>query len=124
MEAAGAGVSEMKERLGHKNLATTSRYLERLRRAENKHADTIAAMMGIDERELLDIEPTSAKLFPRENIGGVKTIGGFSTTTRASASILTANKSESFGFLRQVTPCLLHPGERLLGCAFGIAGQM
>jgi len=47
MEAAGASVSEIQARLGHKSLATTGRYLAQLKQDENKHGDTIAAMLGI-----------------------------------------------------------------------------
>jgi site-specific recombinase XerD len=48
MEQAGASVSEIQARLGHKSLATTGRYLAQLKQAENKHADTLAAMLGIE----------------------------------------------------------------------------
>jgi site-specific recombinase XerD len=47
MEAAGAQVSEIQARLGHESLATTGRYLASLKRAENRHADKVAAMLGI-----------------------------------------------------------------------------
>lgn len=48
MEAAGASVSEIQARLGHESLATTGRYLARLKQADNKHAETLAAMLGIE----------------------------------------------------------------------------
>lgn len=48
MEDAGASVSEIQSRLGHESLATTGRYLAQLKRADNRHAETLAAMLGID----------------------------------------------------------------------------
>lgn len=48
MERIGAPVSEIQARLGHKSLATTGRYLASLRRAENRHADQLAALYGIE----------------------------------------------------------------------------
>jgi len=47
-EKAGMPVSEIQRRLNHKNIATTSIYLQTLKQAENKYADTIAAMLGIE----------------------------------------------------------------------------
>lgn len=47
MEAVGASVSEIQARLGHSNLATTGRYLAKLRGAKNLHADELAALFGI-----------------------------------------------------------------------------
>jgi integrase len=48
MEKLGASVSEIQARLGHKSLATTGRYLASLRRAENRKADELAALYGIE----------------------------------------------------------------------------
>jgi integrase len=47
MEQVGLTVSEIQARLGHKSLATTGRYLASLRRAENRKADELAALYGI-----------------------------------------------------------------------------
>lgn len=47
MDAVGASVSEIQARLGHSNLATTGRYLAKLRSAKNAHADELAALFGI-----------------------------------------------------------------------------
>jgi integrase len=47
MEQAGAKVSDIQARLGHESLATTGRYLAALSSAENAHAETLAAMFGI-----------------------------------------------------------------------------
>jgi site-specific recombinase XerD len=47
MERAGASVSEIQARLGHESLATTGTYLAQLKQAENKYADTLAALLGI-----------------------------------------------------------------------------
>jgi site-specific recombinase XerD len=47
MEKAGASVSEIQARLGHESLATTGTYLAQLGQAENKHADALAALLGI-----------------------------------------------------------------------------
>ena len=48
MEQVGLTVSEIQARLGHKSLATTGRYLASLRRAENRKADELAALYGIE----------------------------------------------------------------------------
>jgi integrase len=48
MEDAGAKVSDIQSRLGHESLATTGRYLAALHRAENPHADDLAARLGIE----------------------------------------------------------------------------
>lgn len=48
MEKVGLTVSEIQARLGHKSLATTGRYLTSLRRAENRKADELAALYGIE----------------------------------------------------------------------------
>lgn len=47
MEAVGASVSEIQQRLGHSNMATTGRYLTKLRSAKNLHAGDLAALFGI-----------------------------------------------------------------------------
>jgi integrase/recombinase XerD len=47
MEKVGLTVSEIQARLGHKSLATTGRYLASLRRAENRKANELAALYGI-----------------------------------------------------------------------------
>jgi integrase/recombinase XerD len=49
MEEAGARLSDIGERLGHSNLATTSRYMTRLHSAENAYAEKIAMTLGIGE---------------------------------------------------------------------------
>jgi integrase len=49
MEDAGAKVSEIQSRLGHRSLATTGRYLAALRRSENIYADELARRFGLDE---------------------------------------------------------------------------
>jgi site-specific recombinase XerD len=48
MEDDGAKVSDIQARLGHESLATTGRYLAALRRAENEHADSLAAKLGLE----------------------------------------------------------------------------
>ncbi len=48
MEEAGAKISEIQARLGHSNIAITSRYLASLRSASNPHAETLAAMFGLE----------------------------------------------------------------------------
>jgi len=50
MEQAGAPVSEIQARLGHASIATTGRYLTKLRRAKNRHGEQIASMFGFDEK--------------------------------------------------------------------------
>jgi integrase len=47
MVEAGAPVTEIQQRLGHSNLATTSRYLTSLQSAENKHGDALVKMFGL-----------------------------------------------------------------------------
>jgi integrase len=49
MEQAGAPVSEIQAHLGHASIATTGRYLTKLRRAKNRHGDTIASMFGFED---------------------------------------------------------------------------
>ena len=48
MEDTGAKVSDIQARLGHDSLATTGRYLASLHRADNPHADHLAALFGLD----------------------------------------------------------------------------
>ncbi len=48
LEDAGAKLSEIQARLGHTNAATTGVYLSELRKAENPHADALAALLGLD----------------------------------------------------------------------------
>jgi integrase/recombinase XerC len=48
MEKAGASVSEIQARLGHESLATTGRYLAQLKQAENRHAEVLASLLGIE----------------------------------------------------------------------------
>jgi integrase len=48
MDQVGASVSEIQARLGHESLATTGQYLSRLKSAENKHAERLAALFGIE----------------------------------------------------------------------------
>lgn len=47
MEDVGAPVSDIQRRLGHESLATTGRYLQSLKRADNPYADKLAAHLGI-----------------------------------------------------------------------------
>lgn len=47
MKAVGASPMEIRDRLGHSNIATTQRYLESLDSAENPYADQVAALLGI-----------------------------------------------------------------------------
>jgi len=51
MEESGAKLTEIRDRLGHSNSATTDKYLQKLRRAKNRHSDKIAQMFGFDEAE-------------------------------------------------------------------------
>jgi integrase/recombinase XerC len=54
MEDAGAKLSEIQARLGHKNAATTGIYLAALRAAENPHAPAVAARFGIGDADAPD----------------------------------------------------------------------
>lgn len=47
MEDVGAKTSDIQHRLGHASLATTGKYLQSLKSADNPHADKLAAKMGI-----------------------------------------------------------------------------
>jgi integrase len=49
MEESGAKLTEIRDRLGHSNSATTDKYLQKLRRSKNRHSDKIAQMFGFDE---------------------------------------------------------------------------
>jgi integrase len=48
LEDAGAKASEIQARLGHESLAKTGCYLAALRADENRHADALAALFGLD----------------------------------------------------------------------------
>lgn len=48
MEESGAKLTEIRDRLGHSNSATTDKYLQKLRRAKNRHGEQIARMFGFD----------------------------------------------------------------------------
>lgn len=47
MEAAGASLSEIGERLGHSNYKVTADYMKQLHSSENKYASTLEEMFGI-----------------------------------------------------------------------------
>jgi integrase len=47
LEQAGAPLSEIQRRLGHANLATTSRYLTALRSAENPYGQRLSSLLGL-----------------------------------------------------------------------------
>ena len=49
LEEAGAKLSDIGFRLGHSNLSTTSRYMERLHSDKNAYAGAVAQMLGIGE---------------------------------------------------------------------------
>lgn len=51
MEDAGAKLSEIRDQLGHASIATTDRYIQKRRRAKNRHGETIAHMFGFDDEE-------------------------------------------------------------------------
>ena len=51
LEATGASLSDIANRLGHKNLSTTSTYMKQLHRAENPYASKLATMLKIGERK-------------------------------------------------------------------------
>ncbi len=51
MEDSGAKVSDIQGRLGHSSLATTGRYLQALRAAENPQAVALAALLGLGDNE-------------------------------------------------------------------------
>lgn len=48
MEETGAKLSEIQQRLGHSNAATTGIYVAALRKQENPHADALAQLLGLD----------------------------------------------------------------------------
>jgi integrase len=45
MDAAGAPVTATQQRLGHRSLDTTTRYLAALRREDNPYGDQVAALL-------------------------------------------------------------------------------
>mgnify|MGYP003623014956 CR=1 FL=1 len=49
MSDAKAPITDIQNRLGHSNAATTGRYLQTLRSAENVYASTLLDNMGIEE---------------------------------------------------------------------------
>lgn len=49
MEEAGAKLTEIRDRLGHSNSATTDKYLQTLHQAKNKHGHAIAKMFGFTD---------------------------------------------------------------------------
>ncbi len=49
MEAAGAPVSEIQAQLGHASIATTGRYLARLRSSHNQWGDALASAFGLGD---------------------------------------------------------------------------
>ena len=48
MEERGAKLTEIRDRLGHANSATTDKYVQKLRRAKNRYGEQIASMFGLD----------------------------------------------------------------------------
>jgi site-specific recombinase XerD len=48
MEQQGAKLSEIQRRLGHKNIATTSLYLQALGREDNPFAEEIEHLLGVE----------------------------------------------------------------------------
>jgi integrase len=50
MEQKGAKLSEIQRRLGHKNIATTSLYLQALTNEENPYAEAIESAIGVEEK--------------------------------------------------------------------------
>jgi integrase len=51
MEKSGAKVTDIQARLGHSNVATTGRYLQRLNSAENKHVSQLLDYLGVEADE-------------------------------------------------------------------------
>lgn len=49
MERAGASLTDIQDRLGHANAATTGRYMHALHDAENRYADTLESLYGIGD---------------------------------------------------------------------------
>lgn len=49
MEKTGASMTDIQGRLGHSNVATTGRYLQRLRSSVNEHASALLDSLGIEE---------------------------------------------------------------------------
>jgi integrase len=50
MEESGAKLTEIRDRLGHSNSATTDKYVQKLRRSKNRYGEQIASMFGLDEQ--------------------------------------------------------------------------
>jgi integrase len=50
MEVAGAKLTDIQQRLGHKNAATTGIYMERLTIDQNAYADKLSEMLGLTGR--------------------------------------------------------------------------
>jgi integrase len=51
MERAGAKLTDIQQRLGHKNAATTGIYLQQLRRERNPYGEKLAALLGFEDEE-------------------------------------------------------------------------
>ena len=51
MEQKGAKISEIQRKLGHKNIATTSLYLQALTNEENPYAEAIESAIGVTEAQ-------------------------------------------------------------------------
>lgn len=49
MEEAGARLTDIQKRLGHKNAATTGVYLDKLTQDRNPYADKLAEALGLEE---------------------------------------------------------------------------
>jgi integrase len=48
MDKSGASTTDIQERLGHSNIATTGKYLKQLKSDENKHASQLLDFLGIE----------------------------------------------------------------------------
>ena len=48
MDKSGASTTDIQERLGHKNVATTGKYLKQMKSDENKHASKLLDYLGIE----------------------------------------------------------------------------
>ncbi len=51
MELAGAKLTDIQKRLGHKNAATTGTYMDKLTQDRNPFAEKIASMLGLENEE-------------------------------------------------------------------------
>lgn len=51
MAASGASLVDIQFRLGHANVATTGRYIQRLSSAENKHVSTLLDFLGVENED-------------------------------------------------------------------------